>query len=78
PAAKADAAVAVLPELGDAAVLVVMPADHLFRYEEAFREAVGHAARLAVARHLVTFGVVPDAAETGFGYIELGDRLDEQ
>ncbi len=55
-----------------------MPADHLIRNEEAFREAVGHAARLAVAGHLVTFGVVPDAAETGFGYIELGDRLDEQ
>ncbi|WP_275575881.1 sugar phosphate nucleotidyltransferase, partial [Stenotrophomonas maltophilia] len=51
---------------------------HLIRNEEAFREAVGHAARLAVAGHLVTFGVVPDAAETGFGYIELGDRLDEQ
>ncbi len=76
--AIAVAALALQAEHGDAAVLVVMPADHLIRNEEAFREAVGHAARLAVAGHLVTFGVVPDAAETGFGYIELGDRLDEQ
>lgn len=73
--AIAVAALALQAEHGDAAVLVVMPADHLIRNEEAFREAVGHAARLAVAGHLVTFGVVPDAAETGFGYIELGDRL---
>uniref|UniRef100_UPI00053DB32D mannose-1-phosphate guanylyltransferase n=1 Tax=Pseudomonas aeruginosa TaxID=287 RepID=UPI00053DB32D len=76
--AIAVAALALQAEHGDAAVLVVMPADHLIRNEEAFREAVRHAARLAVAGHLVTFGVVPDAAETGFGYIELGDRLDEQ
>ncbi|EMH7956590.1 mannose-1-phosphate guanylyltransferase/mannose-6-phosphate isomerase [Pseudomonas aeruginosa] len=76
--AIAVAALALQAEHGDAAVLVVMPADHLIRNEEAFRQAVGHAARLAVAGHLVTFGVVPDAAETGFGYIELGDRLDEQ
>ncbi|MCO1735317.1 glycosyltransferase [Pseudomonas aeruginosa] len=73
--AIAVAALALQAEHGDAAVLVVMPADHLIRNEEAFREAVRHAARLAVAGHLVTFGVVPDAAETGFGYIELGDQL---
>ncbi|MCR3762722.1 mannose-1-phosphate guanylyltransferase/mannose-6-phosphate isomerase [Pseudomonas aeruginosa] len=76
--AIAVAALALQAEHGDAAVLVVMPADHLIRDEAAFRAAVEHAARLAAAGHLVTFGVVPSAPETGFGYIELGERLDER
>lgn len=76
--AIAIAALAVQARHGDQATLVVMPADHLIRNEEAFKSAVAHAAQLAETGHLVTFGVTPNAPETGFGYIESGDALDDQ
>jgi mannose-1-phosphate guanylyltransferase/mannose-6-phosphate isomerase len=56
-------------------VLLVLPADHVIRDVASFQAAVtaGHAA--AAAGKLVTFGVVPDRPETGYGYIrrENGD-----
>ncbi|APC16779.1 mannose-1-phosphate guanylyltransferase/mannose-6-phosphate isomerase [Pseudomonas frederiksbergensis] len=63
---------------GNEAILVVMPADHLIQNEEAFKTAARHAVKLAEAGHLVTFGVIPTAPETGFGYIERGEPLGEQ
>lgn len=56
-------------------LLLMMPADHLIKDVEAFHRAVLGGAALAEAGSLVTFGVVPDKAETGFGYIQLGDAL---
>ncbi len=55
------------------AVLLVLPSDHLIGDEAAFAQAVQVA--LEGARHggLVTFGVTPDHAETGYGYIEVDD-----
>jgi mannose-1-phosphate guanylyltransferase len=55
---------------GDDVPLVVLPADHLIRDEAAFGEAVVKAIAPAQAGRLVTFGIVPTRAETGFGYIE--------
>jgi len=76
--AIAAAALAVQARHGDQATLVVMPADHLIQDEAAFRNAVAHAVQLAEAGYLVTFGITPTAPETGFGYIESGDSLDER
>ena len=59
--------------LGEKALLLVLPADHLIRDEDAFQQAVARAAALAAAGNLVTFGIKPDYAETGFGYIEQGE-----
>ncbi len=56
--------------------MLVMPADHLIENEAAFREAVAQARRLAEAGWLVTFGIKPDYAETGYGYILRGESLD--
>ena len=61
--------------LGGATVLLVLPADHLIRDREAFARAVRDAICIAETGQLVTFGVVPTAPETGYGYIELGDDL---
>ena len=58
-------------------VLVVMPADHVIKDDEIFRQAVARAAGLAEAGKLVTFGIVPWGAETGYGYIRLGEHLGE-
>ena len=51
------------------ALLLAMPADHAMTDAAGFRAAVGAALELAAAGRLVTFGVVPDAPETGYGYI---------
>ncbi|BCT91843.1 xanthan biosynthesis protein XanB [Lysobacter helvus] len=59
------------------AVMVVLPADHLIEDEAAFRAAIVHAIGLAEAGWLVTFGIEPDAPETGYGYIARGAPLGE-
>lgn len=69
--APAAALAAVLAESTDpAALLMVMPADHVIRDVDAFKSAVAEGVRVADAGNLVTFGIVPTRAETGFGYIE--------
>ena len=60
---------------GGDAVLLVLPADHLVRDQTAFAAAVARAARLAKTGSLVTFGIAPTRAETGFGYIECGGEI---
>jgi len=60
------------------AVLLVLAADHLIRDQAAFSGAVEHAAALAEQGRLVTFGIAPTRPETGFGYIECGEPLDDK
>jgi len=57
-------------------IIFVLAADHLIRNEEAFRAAVQRAVVPAQSGKLVTFGIVPDAPETGYGYIERGAGAD--
>lgn len=55
---------------GEDPLLLVLPSDHVVRDASAFREAVRAAAPAAGQGALVTFGIVPESAETGFGYIQ--------
>ncbi|MFY0990007.1 mannose-1-phosphate guanylyltransferase/mannose-6-phosphate isomerase [Halomonas sp. C05BenzN] len=55
--------------------LLVLPSDHHLGDEGAFRDALECAARLAEGGRIVTFGVVPTRAETGFGYLQSGEPL---
>ena len=57
-------------------VMLIMPADHLIQDESAFRAAVKRGLPLAEAGWLVTFGIEPNAPETGYGYIQSGEPLD--
>ncbi len=57
---------------GEDLQLLVLPADHVIRNAKAFRDAVQVATSAARAGHLATFGVVPHAPETGYGYIRRG------
>jgi mannose-1-phosphate guanylyltransferase/mannose-6-phosphate isomerase len=50
-------------------MLLVLPADHVIRDVQAFQAAVAIGRAVAQEGKLVTFGVVPDRAETGYGYI---------
>ena len=63
-------------ELGNDDVLLVMPADHIIRDNESFQNALKEGALLAEQDYLVTFGIVPDRPETGYGYIEQGNEID--
>lgn len=63
---------------GEDPVLVVMPADHVILDVAGFQAAVGKAAALAEQGLLVTLGVEPVSAETGYGYIRRGEVLDDQ
>ncbi|MFZ5638283.1 MAG: mannose-1-phosphate guanylyltransferase/mannose-6-phosphate isomerase [Pseudomonadota bacterium] len=68
PAIAAAALIAVRD--GADPLLLVLPSDHVVRDAEAFRAAVLKAAPAAANGALVTFGIVPQAPETGFGYIQ--------
>lgn len=61
---------------GGAAMLLVLPADHLIGDLAGFAADVEHAAALAADGWLVTFGIRPTHAETGFGYLRMGDGID--
>lgn len=64
--------------LDEAALMLVMPSDHIIARPDAFLDAVAAAAPLAAQSWLVTFGVMPTGPETGYGYIRRGDALDER
>jgi mannose-1-phosphate guanylyltransferase len=67
-------ALAALEADGEA-LLLVLPSDHLIADEAAFAEAIATAAPLAAGGWLVTFGIRPDRAETGYGYIRRGEEI---
>ncbi|CAG0908596.1 unnamed protein product, partial [Darwinula stevensoni] len=69
-AAVAVAALHVRDMHGVDAVILVLPADHLIRDIEMYNQAVNQAVSMAREGQLVTFGIQPTYAETGYGYIE--------
>lgn len=71
-AIAAMAAVSDLPAAGKAEsdpLLLILPADHVIRDVQAFRAALEVGRKAALEGKLVTFGVVPNKPETGYGYI---------
>ena len=77
PCPRGTAAAVALAALAAAAgeLLLIMPSDHHIEDDEAFRAAVATAAPLAQDGWLVTFGIEPERAETGYGYIRRGEAL---
>jgi mannose-1-phosphate guanylyltransferase/mannose-1-phosphate guanylyltransferase/mannose-6-phosphate isomerase len=76
--APAIAAAALwLLEADPDALLLVLPSDHVVQNVKAFRCAATIAGDAADTGHLVTFGIKPGGPETGFGYIEAGEPVDE-
>lgn len=70
-------ALAALAAPDPAAPLLVMPSDHAIADVDAFRAAIDRALPLVDDGWLVTFGITPDAPETGYGYIKVGESLTE-
>ena len=71
--AAAAAAAARLLDAGE--TMMLLPSDHVVRDEAAFAAAVATARRAVAAGKLVTFGIEPQAPETGYGYIRSGAAL---
>ncbi|MGO9804945.1 MAG: mannose-1-phosphate guanylyltransferase/mannose-6-phosphate isomerase [Steroidobacteraceae bacterium] len=71
-ALAAHAAVKDLAANAEDPVLLVLPADHVIKDVPAFQRAVRLALTSASEGQLVTFGIVPTAPETGYGYIQRG------
>ncbi|TKJ09923.1 mannose-1-phosphate guanylyltransferase/mannose-6-phosphate isomerase [Halomonas sp. 15WGF] len=59
------------------AEMLVMPADHVIKDEQAFADAVIKGRKLAHNGKLVTFGITPNAPQTGYGYIKQGAAMAE-
>ncbi|ORJ52859.1 mannose-1-phosphate guanylyltransferase/mannose-6-phosphate isomerase [Geothermobacter hydrogeniphilus] len=61
---------------GDDPLLLILPADHVIADIPAFQAAVEAGRAVAGEGQLVTFGIVPDRPETGYGYIRAGEPLE--
>lgn len=71
--APAVALAALLADADD--ILLVLPADHAIQDSDALCQAIARGAQLAAQGRLVTFGIVPATAETGYGYILRGSTV---
>ncbi len=60
----------------DDPLLLVLAADHVIQDEAAFTNAINEAVPLAESGKLVTFGIVPNEAHTGYGYIKMGRQVE--
>lgn len=66
----------IIQKKSPGAVTIVLPADHLISEEENFRGTLRRASELAVSTTgLLTIGIRPNRPETGYGYIQVGERL---
>jgi mannose-1-phosphate guanylyltransferase len=63
-------------ENGDDPYLLVLSADHVIKNVEKFQESIQKAEQYAEKGLLVTFGIVPTHAETGYGYIKKGGKYE--
>lgn len=57
-------------------IVLVTPSDHLIKDEREYEKVLKKAKELAKENKLVTFGITPTFAETGFGYIESVNEFD--
>ena len=73
--ALAAAAFAILRDHGDGAIMQVLASDHEIVADEIYFECIRVARETALTGKLVTFGIKPTEAATGYGYIETGDPL---
>ncbi len=68
-------AVAALHQNTDEAILLVLAADHVIQDVEKFQEHILQGFKLAQEGAMVTFGILPLAPETGYGYIKAGSEV---
>ena len=71
-------AASVISKKYDDAVMMVLPSDHLLKYEEIYIDIMRHAVKVAAkGDNLVTIGITPTYPETGYGYIKFCSSGDD-
>ncbi|WP_278362864.1 mannose-1-phosphate guanylyltransferase/mannose-6-phosphate isomerase [Acinetobacter schindleri] len=74
-------AIAVAAELAlsrrEDPVLLILAADHVIQQQDAFNQSIQVGLAAAEAGQLVTFGIVPTAPETGYGYIKAQQKIEQ-
>jgi mannose-1-phosphate guanylyltransferase len=75
PSARNTAPAIALAALAADGAILVMPSDHVIADVAAFMAAIEKAMPLVDDGWLVTFGIAPDSAQTGYGYIQTGEQL---
>jgi len=66
----------IIASLDPGAIIGMFPSDHVIADEKKFLKAIRQAAELAAqGENMVVLGIHPARAETGYGYIEAGDKL---
>jgi len=73
--APAIAAASILLNSEPDSAMLILPADHVIRDVETFEKIVLTAINHAKNNKLVTFGITPSSADTGYGYIQLGNEI---
>src|SRR5438270_9507115 len=69
----------ILERLDPGCIIGMFPADHVIGDEKKFRKVLQRAVEIAAkGENIVVMGVRPSRAETGYGYIETGDKLDQE
>jgi mannose-1-phosphate guanylyltransferase len=69
----------LLERIAPESIIGMFPADHVIGDEKKFRKTLQRAIEIAAKPdHIVVMGVQPARAETGYGYIETGDKLDPE
>lgn len=74
--AIAVAAIAAMEQQEDA-MLLVLPADHVIQNTAGFQRTVEDMYEIARQGYMITFGIVADRPDTGFGYIRRGEPLEQ-
>lgn len=74
-APAAAVAALIIAESSPDGLMLLMPADHLVGDVDGFRATVREAVAAAQAGHLTLFGIKPDSAATGYGYIRAGEPI---
>ncbi len=77
-AAVAAVAARYLADNHEGSLGLLVPSDHFIGKPQVFIDAVREAAATAADGLITTFGISPDRPETGFGYIQAGERLSGQ
>ncbi len=71
------AAMILQDKFGDG-IIHIMPADHLIKNRKQFLECLKFGEIMAQKGFLITYGIVPDRPETGYGYIKLGEEISSE
>jgi len=75
-APAAAVAALMIAESDPQGIVLLLPSDHVIADEAAFARAVETARNAAAHGHIVTFGIEPTKAQTGYGYIETGNAIE--